>query len=101
MDRGREKVYHDLIELIERIAEYIFVEEDSVKEGIGDIMGGKVLELQSDKLIKKGREEGIKALVESYHEDEIPKDKLRIRLIEKFDFTEAEAQNYIERYWKE
>lgn len=68
-------------------------------------MGGKVLELQSDKLIKKGREEareeGIKALVESYHEDEIPKEKLRVRLIEKFNLTETEAQNYIERYWKE
>lgn len=105
LDRGREKAYRDLIELIERIAEYIFAEEDSVKEGIGDIMGGKVLELQSDKLIKKGREEareeGIKALVESYHEDEIAKDKLRIRLIEKFSLTETEAQNYIERYWKE
>nr|WP_295256771.1 hypothetical protein [uncultured Blautia sp.] len=105
LDRGREKAYRDLIELIEKIAEYIFAEEDSVKEGIGDIMGGKVLELQSDKLIKKGREEareeGIKVLVESYHEDEIPKDKLRIRLIEKFNLTESEAWNYIERYWKE
>ena len=32
LDRGREKAYRDLIELIERIAEYIFAEEDSVKE---------------------------------------------------------------------
>ena len=101
LDRGREKAYRDLIELIERIAEYIFAEEDSVKERIGDIMGGKVLELQSDKLIKKGREEGIKALVESLEKYGVSRELLKKELLEKFNLTEAEAQNYIERYWKE
>ena len=105
LDRGREKAYRDLIELIERIAEYIFAEEDSVKEGIGDIMGGRVLELQSDKLIKKGREEareeGIKVLVESLEKYGVSRELLKKELLEKFNLTEAEAQNYIERYWKE
>lgn len=101
LDRGREKAYRDLIELIEKIAEYIFAEEDSVKEGIGDIMGGKVLELQSDKLIKKGREEGIKAFVESLEKYGVSRELLKKELIEKFNLIEAEAQNYIERYWKE
>ena len=105
LDRGREKAYRDLIELIERIAEYIFAEEDSVKEGIGDIMGGRVLELQSDKLIKKGREEareeGIKVLVESLEKYGVSRELLKKELLEKFNLTEAEAQNYIEKYWKE
>lgn len=105
LDKGREKAYRDLIELIERIAEYIFAEEDSVKEGIGDIMGGKVLELQSDKLIKKGREEareeGIKVLVESLEKYGVSRELLKKELLEKFNLTETEAQNYIERYWKE
>ena len=85
------------------------IKEASVKEGIGDIMGGKVLELESDKLIKKGIEmgisqgisEGIQALVESYQEDGISKNKLEMRLMEKFNLTESEARNYIEKYWKE
>lgn len=105
LDKGREKAYRDLIELIERIAEYIFAEEDSVKEGIGDIMGGKVLELQSDKLIKKGREEareeGIKVLMESLEKYGVSRELLKKELLEKFNLTETEAQNYIERYWKE
>lgn len=53
LSQGREKVYGDLVELIERIADYIFAENEDVKERLGDCMGGKVLELQSDKIIKK------------------------------------------------
>ena len=48
-----------MIELIRRIADYIFAGRKKVKERLGDIMGGKVLELESDKLIKLGEEKGI------------------------------------------
>ena len=47
-----------MIELIRKIADYIFADRKKVKERLGDIMGGKVLELESDKLIKLGRAEG-------------------------------------------
>ena len=33
--------------------------ENYIKKGFGDVMGGKVLELESDKLIQKGIEQGI------------------------------------------
>ena len=58
MDQDREQAYRDMIELIRRIADYIFADRKRVKERLGDIMGGKVLELETDKLIKRGREEG-------------------------------------------
>ena len=58
MDQDREQAYRDMIELIRRIADYIFADRKKVKERLGDIMGGKVLELESDKLIKLGRAEG-------------------------------------------
>ncbi len=45
LDVGKEKHYRDLIELIDRIADYIFKESSRVKKGIGEIMGGQVLEL--------------------------------------------------------
>lgn len=101
LEQGREKVYRDLCELIEEIAEYIFAEEDSVKGGIGNIMGGKVLELKSDKIIREAREQGIQAFVEAYQEDEMSKDRVYLRLTEKFHLTEAEAQDYIKKFWKE
>ena len=65
LDVGKEKHYRDLIELIDRIADYIFKESSRVKKGIGEIMGGQVLELESERLerlIREGceaaREEG-------------------------------------------
>ena len=58
MDQDREQAYRDMIELIRRIADYIFADRKKVKERLGDIMGGKVLELETDKLIKLGRAEG-------------------------------------------
>ena len=48
LDVGKEKHYRDLIELIDRIADYIFKESPRVKKGIGEIMGGQVLERESE-----------------------------------------------------
>ena len=45
----------DLTKLIIKIADYIFREEDNVRKGIGDIMGGKVLELESERLKAEGK----------------------------------------------
>ncbi len=59
LEDGKEKEYRDLLELITRIADYIFADADRAKKGIGEVMGGKVLELESDKLIAKGKEQGI------------------------------------------
>ena len=44
------------MELIIRIADYILRDSQTVRKGFGKVMGGKVLELESDKLIKKGIE---------------------------------------------
>ncbi len=47
------------VELVIRIADYVFRDKEKVKKGFGDVMGGKVLELESDKLIQRGIEQGI------------------------------------------
>ena len=52
-------MYSNLITLIVKIAEYIFRKEEIVKKGIDDVMGGKVLELESERLLKKGKSQGI------------------------------------------
>ena len=48
----------DLTKLIIKISDYIFREEDNVRKGIGDIMGGKVLELESERLRAEGEIRG-------------------------------------------
>lgn len=60
LTKDKEKEYRDMLELINRIAEYIFRDTEKVKKGVGAVMGGRILELESDKLIKKGEKRGKK-----------------------------------------
>ena len=55
---GLEKEFRDMRELISRIVEYSFPESKNIRKGLGEIMGGQVLELESDRLIKKGEQLG-------------------------------------------
>lgn len=59
LEKGNEKAYRDMVELIIRIADYVFRDKEKVRKGFGDVMGGKILELESDKLIQRGIEKGI------------------------------------------
>ena len=58
LGRDPEKL-RDIVELISRIGNHILRDEEQVKERFGEVMGGKVLELESDKLIKQDIEQGI------------------------------------------
>lgn len=57
-------LYSDLIELITKISDHIFRNTESVKKGLGDVMGGKVLELVSERLLAEGEEKGIEKGIE-------------------------------------
>ena len=57
-ETGKSELYTDLTKLIIKIADYIFRKEEDIRKGIGDIMGGKVLELESERLKAEGRTEG-------------------------------------------
>ncbi|MCR4720126.1 MAG: hypothetical protein K5655_00165 [Lachnospiraceae bacterium] len=58
--QGEGKVEFDvnLMGLTKKIANYLCMTADKNKERIGEIMGGKVLELESDRLRAEGRMEG-------------------------------------------
>jgi predicted transposase YdaD len=59
LDESRKsELYTDLIQLILRISDYMLRSNKKVKERIDETMGGKVLELESERLLKKGRYEG-------------------------------------------
>ena len=63
LESGQEKSFRDMLELINRIAGYIFSKSEKIKEGLGEIMGGQVLELESDRLMKRGSVEKLSELV--------------------------------------
>ena len=54
-ETGKSELYTDLTKLIIKIADYIFRKEEDIRKGIGDIMGGKVLELESERLKAEGK----------------------------------------------
>ena len=51
-------LYMNLNKLIIKIADYICRNEKTVRKGIGEIMGGKVLELESERLRAEGEKIG-------------------------------------------
>ena len=55
---SKGQLYVDLIELINRIADYVIPGDNPSRERIGDVMGGQILKLRSEKLREEGREEG-------------------------------------------
>ena len=57
--KGNEKGYLDLILLIRKVADYLFSDSEEIRKGIGESMGGRVLELESERLLRVGREEGM------------------------------------------
>lgn len=56
----KSELYTNLIDLIVRISDYMVSREKTIKERIGGVMRGEVLELESERLKRIGREEGIK-----------------------------------------
>lgn len=55
---GKSGVYADLIDLIKQIADYVIPKGNPNRERIGEVMGGKVLKLASERFIEEGRKEG-------------------------------------------
>ena len=47
-----------MVKLITKISDYILKSEKRVKKKVSDVMGGKVLELESERLIRIGKAEG-------------------------------------------
>ena len=57
LEQSREKsdLYMNMITLIKEIANYIFREEENIRKGLGDVMGGQILELESERLEALGQ----------------------------------------------
>ena len=54
----KSHLYMDMIVLIEKIADYIIPEDNAIRKGLGEIMGGKILKLRSEELLEQGEARG-------------------------------------------
>lgn len=55
-DTDKAVLYKNLIDLIIQISDYIFRSEYDAKKGLGEVMGGKILELYSERMERLDRE---------------------------------------------
>ena len=55
---NKSHLYMDMIVLIEQIADYIIPKNKTIRKGLGDVMGGKILKLQSEELLELGEARG-------------------------------------------
>ena len=58
-NQDMEEYYTDMVSFITKVSDYIFRDSEKTKKGLEKTMGGEVLELESEKLIRKGRQQGI------------------------------------------
>lgn len=55
-NQDMEEYYTDMVSFITKVSDYIFRDSEKTKKGLEKTMGGEVLELESEKLIRKGIE---------------------------------------------
>ena len=55
---NKSHLYMDMIVLIEQIADYIIPKNNTIRKGLGDVMGGKILKLRSEELLELGEARG-------------------------------------------
>lgn len=106
-ETNRESLFFDMTRLIQRIVDYQLRKEDVLRERMDKVMGGKVLDLPSDKLreerekgVEQGIEQGIEALIETCREFGISKEGTETKLGAKFKLSEERIDKYMKRYWK-
>ena len=95
-ETGKSELYTDLTKLIIKIADYIFRKEEDIRKGIGDIMGGKVLELESERLKTEGM---IAGAIKTCKKFKLDQEAAVKNVIEEFSLSENDAINYVKKYW--
>ena len=93
-----------ILAMSKKVLEKIARKYSNVKEEVGSIMGGKVLEYEAKDILRQGISQGIvigiKNLVETYQELGLTQNDARNKLMEKYQITDEEAREKIREYWK-
>ena len=82
----KSHLYMDMIVLIEKIADYIIPEDNAIRKGLGEIMGGKILKLRSEELLEQGEAKGRIDAIQNMIKYNVPKEKILL------DYTSDEYE---------
>ena len=103
-----EAMYNDLINLVLKVSDHILAKSPKTKKGVRSVMGGKVLTLSSEKLIKKGLREGrregrqegqIDTTIDVFKEFGQSKENTIRRLVDKFNLSPEDARDRVNAAW--
>ena len=83
-NQDMEEYYTDMVSFITKVSDYIFRDSEKTKKGLEKTMGGEVLELESEKLIRKGRQQGIQQGMQQGIETNTAETVIRMRNTGKF-----------------
>ena len=75
LEENLSAVYNDLIDLIRKIAEYVLKKSEKLQERMDAVMGGKILELASERIRREVAEE----YEEKVKESELQTDAANLR----------------------
>ena len=89
----------DLIGYVNTIITHI-TDGNKSEERLVNVMGGTVIESESERLVRIGREEGIKSSVELCQEFGLSVSDAVKKLVSKFGLTESESLAKANKYWK-
>ncbi|MCI9596487.1 MAG: hypothetical protein HFE75_04150 [Firmicutes bacterium] len=49
--------------------------------------------------LEQGIEQGVRSLIKTCKEFNIPRDALKVKLLEEFKLEDTKAENYLKQYW--
>ena len=103
-------IFQDILQMMRELIRYLLRKQPELRERMGDVMGGKVLPLPSDKLreereaglqqgISRGISKSIFAVIETCQEYHATKEEATMKLVEKFSLAKEEALALVEEHW--
>lgn len=101
-----------IVDMSKNVIQFLASKQEHVKEGLGDVMGGKILDHEAKDILNQGkalgrsegielgRSEGIVSLIESFQE--IGRDKKEViqKLMEKYKLSKEEAEAKVTEHWQ-
>lgn len=84
-----------IIDMTNKVLEHIAAGYETVREGVGAVVGGKVLEYEAKTIKREGIEQGIKGTVSILKNLGIPSQVILIKIQEQYGLDPEDAQKYL------
>lgn len=84
-----------IIDMSNKVLEHLAAKYDSVKKGVKEIMGGKVLEYEAKTIRREGIEEGIRGTVSILKNLGVPAQTILLKIQEQYNLTPESSRKYL------